>query len=236
MSYARDEVADFFAIDAAADERALFIRRTYSHLCGAILGFMAIEAAILSNDALALSLTQLMLGHWWIALLAFMGVGWLAERWAESGTSRTTQYVGLAVYTVAEAIIFVPLLTIASKVAGPNVIPNAAIITAFIFGGLTAMVLFTKADFSFLRGALCIGGFAALGLIFAAMIFGFSLGLWFPAGMVVLMSGYILYYTSSVLHHYRTDQYVAASLALFACVATLFWYVVQLVASLSGDD
>jgi FtsH-binding integral membrane protein len=30
------------------------------------------------------------------------------------------------------------------------------------------------------------------------------------------------------LHHYRTDQYVAAALALFASVALLFWYVLQL--------
>ncbi len=36
--------------------------------------------------------------------------------------------------------------------------------------------------------------------------------------MVVFASGYILYDTSNVLHHYRTEQYVAASLALFASV------------------
>ena len=49
------------------------------------------------------------------------------------------------------------------------------------------------------------------------------------AAMVVLMSGYILYYTSNVMLHYRTDQHVAAALALFAAVATLFWYILQIV-------
>ena len=49
--------------------------------------------------------------------------------------------------------------------------------------------------------------------------------------MVVLAAGYILYDTSNVLHHYRTDQYVAASLALFASVALMFWYVLQIVMS-----
>ena len=44
------------------------------------------------------------------------------------------------------------------------------------------------------------------------------------------------YYTSNVLHHYRTDQYVAASLALFAAVALLFWYILQLVMRFSGRD
>jgi FtsH-binding integral membrane protein len=46
--------------------------------------------------------------------------------------------------------------------------------------------------------------------------------------MIVLASGYILYDTSNVLHRYRTDQHVAAALALFASVAILFWYVLRL--------
>jgi FtsH-binding integral membrane protein len=39
-----------------------------------------------------------------------------------------------------------------------------------------------------------------------------------------------------VLHHYRTDQYVAASLALFASVAILFWYILRIVIAFSGRD
>jgi FtsH-binding integral membrane protein len=46
--------------------------------------------------------------------------------------------------------------------------------------------------------------------------------------MVALMSGYILYYTSNVMHHYRTDQHVAAALALFAAIATLFYYILEI--------
>ena len=46
--------------------------------------------------------------------------------------------------------------------------------------------------------------------------------------------GAILYDTSNVLHHYRTEQYVAAALALFASVALLFWYILQIVISLSN--
>jgi FtsH-binding integral membrane protein len=36
-----------------------------------------------------------------------------------------------------------------------------------------------------------------------------------------------------VLHHYRVEQHVAASLALFASVGLLFWYILQIVISLS---
>jgi FtsH-binding integral membrane protein len=38
------------------------------------------------------------------------------------------------------------------------------------------------------------------------------------------------------LHHYRTDQYVAASLALFASVALLFWYILRIMISLNSRD
>jgi FtsH-binding integral membrane protein len=82
-----------------------------------------------------------------------------------------------------------------------------------------------------LRGVLMLAGFAAMGLILCSILFGFNLGTLFMVVMVALACGYILYDTSNILHHYRTDQYVSASLALFASVALMFWYVLQLVMS-----
>ena len=38
------------------------------------------------------------------------------------------------------------------------------------------------------------------------------------------------------MHHYKSTQYVAASLALFASVALMFWYVIQIFMSFAGDD
>ena len=236
MSYAPDyPVQDPFAIDAALDERTAFIRRTYLHVFGAILAFVGLEAIFLSTPAIHEPLLNLIGHNWWIALIGFMAVSWIAEKWAHSGTSAGVQYAGLALYTLAEAVIFVPLLWVAQNFGSPNLIPTAGILTMFIFGGLTVIVLTTKKDFSFLRNALWLGSLMALGLIFASMFIGFSLGLVFISAMIVLMSGYILYYTSQVLHHYRTDQHVAAALALFAAVATLFWYVIQLLMHLSDD-
>jgi hypothetical protein len=79
-------------------------------------------------------------------------------------------------------------------------------------------------------------GLAAFGLILCGFFFGLSLGVWFSVAMVGLASGYILYETSNILHHYRTDQYVAASLALFASVTLMFWYVLRLLMAFSGRD
>ena len=96
------------------------------------------------------------------------------------------------------------------------------------FSALTAAVFITRKDFSFLRTFLVFGGFAAMGLILVAIVFGLHLGAFFLYAMIALACGYILYDTSNVLHHYRIGQHVAASLALFASVALLFWYLVQL--------
>ena len=125
-------------------------------------------------------------------------------------------------------MIFVPLLYIATHFGGPDVIATAGIMTMTIFTGLTAVVFVTRKNFSFLAPALSIAGFAAMGLIVCSLIFGFSLGILFTVIMIVLASGYILYYTSKVMHEYQVGQHVAASLALFGAVALLFWYLVRL--------
>jgi uncharacterized protein len=108
------------------------------------------------------------------------------------------------------------------------VILKAGGVTFALFLGITTVALVTKQDFSFLRPIIMIGGFVALGFILVSMIFGFSLGSVFAFVMVAFAATSILYETSNVMHQYRTDQHVAASLSLFASVALLFWYILQI--------
>jgi FtsH-binding integral membrane protein len=226
------------AAEAPAETRADFISKTYLHLAGAIAAFVGLEVLLFASGV-AEPLVNTMLGgrfSWLIVLGAFIAVSYIAQSWAQSAVSLSKQYAGLALYVVAEAIIFVPLLYIAKNFGVPGVIGSAALLTLVLFGGLTAIVFITRNDFSFLRSFLMFGGFAALGIIVVGLLMGFPFGMWFIAPMILLACGYILYDTSNVLHHYRTDQYVAASLALFAAVALLFWYILQMVMSLTSRD
>lgn len=235
MSYGYDYSV---AARAANSDRATFIRRTYAHLAGAILAFMGIEALLLNVLTIEQQDTifRLMGGYGWLVVMfAFMGASWLAQTWAQSDSSPGMQYMGLGLYVVAEAVIFLPLLIIAERFM-PKAIPTAAILTLGVFGGLTLSVFVTKKDYSPLRPILAVGSLIALGVIVAAIFLGFNLGLIFSFIMVALMSGYILYYTSQVMLHYRTDQHVAAALALFAAVATLFWYILRIVMAVSSRD
>ena len=209
------------------EARATFIARTYGHLLAAMLLFTAIEAALFTTG-LAAPIAQALLGvNWLLVLGGFMVVGWLASRTAHRTASLPAQYLALGGFVAAEAIVFVPLLYIADFYA-PGAIESAAVVTLLGFAGLTAVVFFTRKDFSFLGSLLRWGFIVALVLIAAGVLFGFELGTFFSVAMVALAGGAILYDTSNVLHHYPEDRYVAASLELFASVALMFWYVLSL--------
>jgi FtsH-binding integral membrane protein len=222
------------AANAAPIERARFIRNTYLHLAGAILAFIFLEVFLFSSGA-AYTIASTMLGgrfSWFLVLAVFMGVSYVANWWANSQASKAMQYLGLALYVVAEAIIFVPLLFIVAHYGGgADVIMKAGVVSIGLFLGLTAVVFLTRSDFSFLGPIVAMGGFLALGFIAAGLLFGFSFGSFFAFAMVALAGTAILYNTSNVLHRYRTDQHVAASLTLFAAIALMFWYILQIFSS-----
>jgi FtsH-binding integral membrane protein len=235
--YQQNPYASFgdIAAQANVDERTDFIRKTYLHLAGAVLAFIGIEAVLL-NLPFVPDLVNTMIGQrysWLVVIGLFVGVSYLANNWARSATSVGMQYAGLALYVVAESIVFLPLLYIAGQFGPPNVIPQAAMVTAVMFGGLTVIVFVTGHDFSYLRGILMICGLAALGLVIWGVFAQHSFGIPFSIAMIAFACGYILYDTSNVMRHYRVGQHVAASLALFASVALLFWYVLQLLMQLN---
>jgi len=217
------------AAQAGVDERAAFITKTYLHLAGAIGAFVLLEAVLL-NLPITEGLVHSILGtqYGWLMMLGgFMAVSWVANGWAQSTTSLSTQYLGLSLYVVAQSILMVPLLYLAQRFHS-GIIATAGVTTLGLFAVLTTVVFVTRKDFSFLRSVLMFGGFAAMGLIACGIFFNFALGPVVTYAMIAFACAYILYETSKVMLHYRTNQYVAASLALFASVALLFWYILQL--------
>lgn len=214
------------------ETRAEFVRKTYTHLAGAIVVFAVLEWFLLATipASTVFGLLSASSYSWLMVLGAFMVVSWVANKWAYGGASKGMQYAGLALYIVAVAVIFLPLLMIASQF-DPAAIGKAAVVTGFMVLGLTTIAFTTRKDFTFLGGILKIGMFVALGLIAVSIFFPAflgGLGLWFSVAMIVLASGSILYNTSAIMYHYQPGQHVAASLSLFASVALLFWYVLRL--------
>src|SRR5688572_3121329 len=143
--------------ELSVESRSNFIWRTYGHVAAAILLFAGIETYLFSSG-IAGPMAQSMLGVNWLLILGgFMVVSWLATHVAHSVQSKPLQYVALVGFVTAQAIIFVPMLAIAMAKA-PGMIESAVGVTLLGTGGLTAVALITRKDFSFLRGILVWGG------------------------------------------------------------------------------
>ncbi len=237
MQYMNINTGDLVA-NASESERSMFYKKTYLHLGGAVLAFALIESALIYSG-IAESFVHLLQGNkwsWLIVMVLFMGASYIADKWAHSPMSREMQYAGLGLFVLAEAIVFMPLIYMALKYAAPTVLPTAALMTIMLSAGLMFTAFTTKKNFSFLAPAITIGSFVALGLILGSIIFGFQLGIFFFAAMIVFSAAVILYQTSQMIHEYHSDQYVAASLGLFSSIGLMFWYMVQFLMSLTGND
>lgn len=213
------------------DERVAFYKKTYGHVAGGVLVFIIFEYLLLQSDTIvnfAMSMTE---GFKWLIMLGgFMFITNYAEKMAIKTPDKNKQYLAFALYILAQAFIFVPMINIAMFYmdSGIEILQQAAIVTLALFTGLSAVVFVTKKDFSFLKTGLTIGFFIAIGLIVAGTLFGFNMGLWFSVGMCLLAGGSILYQTSNLIKKYTVDDYIPAAISLFASLMLLFWYILRI--------
>ncbi|HEX2138393.1 MAG TPA: Bax inhibitor-1 family protein [Woeseiaceae bacterium] len=212
--------------ELAIEDRSNFIWRCYAHVVGAILAFAGIELYFFQSG-IAAAIAAPMFNNWLLVLGGFMLASWGATHVAHRVQSKQAQYAALGAFVVVEALIFAPLLYVADATA-PGVIDSAAGVTILGSVGLIATAMITRKDFSFLRGLLVWGGILAMVGIVASLLFGFALGTWFSVAMIGFAGAAVLYDTSNIMHHYPEDKYVAASMALFASIALMFWYVLRL--------
>lgn len=212
--------------DASVEDRSDFIWKCYAHVVVAILAFAAIEVYFFSSG-IAERIAAPMLNNWLFVLGGFMLVSWGATHVAHRIESKNAQYAAFAAFIFIEALIFAPMLYIAA-ISQPGVIDSAAGVTILGCVGLIATAMITRKDFSFLRGMLTWMFFLAMAGIIGSLLFGFHLGTWFSVAMIGFAGAAILYDTSNIMHHYPQDRYVAASMALFASIALMFWYILRL--------
>jgi len=212
--------------ELSASDRSTFIWKCYAHVVGAILAFAAIEV-YLFQSGIAKAIAAPMLNNWLMVLGAFMLASWGATRVAHRLESKNAQYAAFAVFVTIQALIFAPMLYIA-YMKEPGIIDSAAGVTIIGCVGLIATAMITGKDFSFLRSMLVWVGMLAMVAIVGSLLFGFDLGTWFSVAMIGFAGAAVLYDTSNIMHHYPQDKYVAASMALFASIALMFWYILRL--------
>lgn len=217
------------AANATPQERAAFIRQTYSHLAGEIALFIVLEAIFLSTG-LAQTFYYAVTGLRWslIVVLPLILFALIITRdAAQIASSKITRYLGIGFYVaIVAAISNLGLYMLEMRGAGGFIL-EAAIVTIGLFLGFTAVAFLTRKDFSFLAPVLAIATFLTLGLFISGMIFGFTLRSFFALLFVALAGGWILSNTSAILHRYRTDEYIGASISLFSTIITIFWFILR---------
>ena len=135
-----------------------------------------------------------------------------------------------------------PVIAYYLQAPGGNEIVMTSIgLTGVIFLSLSGYTLTTQKDFSFMRGFLFTGMMVVIGamlIMFVGSFFGFyvsGLHLALSAAIVILMSGFILFDTSRIIHGGQTN-YIMATVSLYLDIYNLFIALLHLTGAFGGDD
>jgi len=146
-------------------------------------------------------------------------------------------------FTFCEAICVGAVCALYAEAGLGFIVFEALLITAIIFGSLTAYCFYSKKDFSFLHGFLFAGLMALIFAGFFTLILqlcGVRVSPWLSFGIscfgALLFSGYILFDTSMIIKHYSADQYIEASIALYLDLINLFLQLLQILAALQDRN
>jgi len=200
------------------------LRNTY-----ALLSMTLLFAAIMAYTSVSISLSP---GGALIADIVAIALLWFVlPRTANSGA-------GVAVIFVITGLLGLglgPMLGYYLNV-NPSVVTTAVGGTGVIFLGLSGYALTTRKNFSFMAGFLMVGMF----VVFAAALLNIFLHmpvmyLVINAAVILIMSGFILYETSAIIHGGETN-YIMATASIFLSILNLFTALLQILGAFSGDD
>lgn len=118
----------------------------------------------------------------------------------------------------------------------PSIVMTALGGTGAIFLGLSAYALTTRKDFSFLAGFLMVGLFVVIGAALLNIFFAIpALFLAVNVAVIMIMSGFILFQTSSLINGGETN-YIMATAGLFLSIINMFTALLQLLGAFSSND
>lgn len=201
------------------------LRNTY-----ALLSMTLLFSAIVAGGSIALQLPHPGII---ISLVGFIGLYFLTYKlrnsfWALPSVFALTGFMGYTLGPIVGHYLAMP--------GGGTIVMNAMGMTGIIFLGLSAYVLTTRKNFSFMGGFLMVGMLLALVASLAAIFLQIpALALAVSAMVVLLMSGFILYETSNILHGGETN-YIMATVSLYVSIYNLFTSLLQLLGFLGSDD
>ena len=201
------------------------LRNTYS-LLALTLAFSGVMAFVAQ---------QMRVGYpnVFVVLIGFYGLFFLTNKlrdsaWGLVSTFALTGFMGFILGPILNRYL--------GMAGGAEVVSSAFAMTALVFGGLSAYVLITRKDMSFLSGFITAGFFVLLGAVVASFFFQISgLQLAISAVFVLFSSVCILFQTSAIIHGGERN-YIMATISLYVSIYNLFVSLLQLFGIMGRDD
>ena len=209
----------------AEAEVSRVLRNTY--------GLLALTLAFSAVMAFVAQQMNVRYPNVFVVLIGFYGLFFLTNKLQDSvwGIVSTFALTGFMGYILG------PILNrYLGMAGGAEIVSSAFAMTALVFGGLSAYVLITRKDMSFLSGFITAGFFVLLGATIAGFFFQISgLHLAISAGFVLFSSLCILFQTSAIIHGGERN-YIMATVSLYVSIYNLFVSLLQLFGLMSRDD
>lgn len=196
-------------------------------------GLLALTLAF--SGVMAFMAQQMRVGYpnIFVVLIGFYGLFFLTNKlrdsaWGLVSTFALTGFMGFLLGPILNRYL--------GMAGGAEVVSSAFAMTALVFGGLSAYVLMTRKDMSFLGGFITAGFFVLLGAVLASLFFQISgLQLAISAGFVLFSSVCILFQTSAIIHGGERN-YIMATVSLYVSIYNLFVSLLQIFGIMSRDD
>jgi len=168
-----------------------------------------------------------------VVLIGFYGLFFLTNKLRDSAWGLVSAFA----LTGFMGFILGPILNrYLGMAGGAEVVSSAFAMTALVFGGLSAYVLITRKDMSFLGGFITAGFFVLMGAVLASLFFQISgLQLAISAGFVLFSSVCILFQTSAIIQG-GEHNYIMATISLYVSIYNLFISLLQIFGLMGGRD
>lgn len=200
------------------------LRNTYM-----LLGMTLLFSAVTAAAAMAVGISQ---GVAMIMMFGAIGIVWFVlPKTVNSpmGLVWTFAFTGLLGASLA------PLLSFYLAAGMGGLVLQALGGTAFIFFALSAYALVTRKDFSFMGGMLFIGLLVALAAILLNIFLEIpALSMAVSGAVILIMSGFILFDTSRIIHGGETN-YITATVSLYLSVYNIFIHLLSLLGIMNDD-
>jgi modulator of FtsH protease len=230
-------MADSRCADSTEDQELLKWAQTKTFICRVYLLFALSIATAAGACILGITSLKIGLGTPYLLVVAFQFIALFFVIWVRK--IPVLNLLGLFTFTGASGLSLAPFVGYLIHSGYGGLIILALGLTLLLFVSLSAYVLLTRYDFTFMGGMLFKSLLVMIVMLLVNRLFVCSsftiFGALLACAGALLFSGYVIYDTSSMIHTHEPDDYIEATINLYLDFLNLFVDFLRILLELSRD-